>query len=141
MKKINEFVEPKVNKYYDQFDYNCATASLLTLSDFFNLKLQQQVIDSALGMHGAGRYGAQCGLVEGSLLFLGIIGKEKNKSKDEIIESCNKFAREFEHKFSSLECRALRPEGFHPSQPRHLCRDLTCKTISFAINFIKDLNL
>ena len=141
MKKINEFIETKVNKYYDKFDYNCATASLLTLSDFFDLELHQQVIDSALGMHGAGRYGAQCGLVEGSLLFLGIIGRDKNKSKEEIISSCNKYAEEFENKFSSLACKELRPEGFTPSQPKHLCRDLTCETIYFTISFIKNLNL
>ena len=33
------------------------------------------MLDAALGMHGAGKYGAQCGLAEGTLIFLGTFGR------------------------------------------------------------------
>ncbi len=140
MQKNDKFIKDKVNECYKKFDYNCATTTLLTLSEYFNFSLHQQTIDSALGMHGAGKYGAQCGLVEGTLMFLGMQGREKKLSEDMIIKACNKFAREFENYFSSLQCKVLRPEGFHPEQPPHLCESITCSAINFSINYIKGLN-
>lgn len=61
---IRPFVQKQVKHLYWHDDVNCAAADLLTLSKQFNVKLSDQVIDSALGMHGAGKYGAQCGLVD-----------------------------------------------------------------------------
>lgn len=42
-------------------------------------------MDAALGMHGAGGYRAQCGLVEGALMFIGIWGKMHGKEEAEIV--------------------------------------------------------
>ena len=41
------------------------------LSHLFSFPLEEQTLDAAIGMHGAGGLGAQCGLVEGSLMFIG----------------------------------------------------------------------
>jgi len=35
------------------------------------------VLNFAIGLFGAGGYQAQCGLVEGTLMFIGILGKTK----------------------------------------------------------------
>ncbi len=87
-------------------------------------------------MHGAGLFGAQCGLVEGSLMFIGIIGRQKGKSVDDVEPLCFEFAEKFTKKFGSLLCRELRPEGFNDDNPPHLCEPRTIDAISFAADFI-----
>lgn len=133
-----EVIKTKVNKYYWQDDINCATVNLRILSEMFSIMISAQVIDAALGMHGAGKYGAQCGLVEGTLMFLGIIGRSEGVSDDIIVDSCNEFANQFEHRFQSLLCKELRPEGFRQDNPPHLCEGLTCEAVAFNVNFLTD---
>lgn len=132
------FIQTKVNKYYWQDDINCATTNLKILSEIFSIELTEQVIDAALGMHGAGTYGAQCGLVEGTLMFLGIIGRCNGISDDKIVDSCNEFAKQFENRFQTLLCKVLRPEGFHQDNPPHLCEELTCEAVMINVDFIAD---
>jgi C_GCAxxG_C_C family probable redox protein len=137
----DEFIKTNVKEYYWQEDVNCATTTLKVLSKYYEIKLDEQIIDSAIGMHGAGEYGAQCGLVEGVLMFLGIYCRKKGVPKDEIILYCNEFAKQFEKNNSSLQCSVLRPEGFHPDNPAHLCESLTCNTIKFSIEYISKLKV
>jgi len=134
-----EYVRQRVKKYYREEDVNCATTMLKILSEKFGIELSGQVIDSARGMHGAGRYGAQCGLVEGALMFLGILGGVRKIPDAGIIEACQMFAKQFERQFSSLSCRVLRPEGFHPGNPPHLCEALTCEAVCFSIEFVQNI--
>ena len=135
---LQEVIRQRVKTYYWEDDLNCATTTLKILSEQFGVELAPQVIDSALGMHGAGKYGAQCGLVEGTLMFLGIIGRTEKIPDASIVEACQTFARQFEQQFSSLLCRALRPEGFHPGNPPHLCEKLTCEAIGFNVEFVQN---
>ncbi|WP_319475482.1 C-GCAxxG-C-C family (seleno)protein [Marispirochaeta aestuarii] len=116
-------VRNTVHKYYWIDDINCATITLKTLSIAFSIEISSQVVDSAIGLHGAGKYGAQCGLVEGCLLFIGIYGKVLNLDNKDIVEICSFFAEGFEHKFSSLPCSQLRPGGFNDTDPEHLGED------------------
>jgi hypothetical protein len=132
------FVQKRVESYYWNNDLNCATTNLLILSETFCVKLSDQVVDSALGMHGAGEYGAQCGLVEGTLMFLGIIGRLIGIPDKDIINSCKEFAGKFENQYSSLLCNILRPEGFSEKNPPHLCERLTCKAICFNVEFMNN---
>ncbi len=133
---MQSFVEKRIKSYYWDDDLSCTTANLKILSEKFNIKLSDQVFDSAIGMHGAGEYGAQCGLVEGTLMFLGIIGRLMSTPDEEIVNSCNEFARKFENRFSSLLCNILRPEGFRSNNPPHICEELTCEAICFNIEFV-----
>lgn len=136
--ETREFVEKRVKEYYWGDDINCATTSIKILAERFGIELSDQLIDSAIGMHGAGKYGAQCGLVEGALMFLGVVGRSLNIRDDDIIISCNEFAGRFENKFKTLLCSTLRPEGFHSDNPSHLCEELTCDAICFDIEFVED---
>jgi hypothetical protein len=136
--EIKDFVQAEVSKYYWRDDLNCATTNLKILSEIFSIELSGQVIDAALGMHGAGKYGAQCGLVEGTLMFLGIIGRGKRISDDKIVDSCHEFAKQFENRFQTLLCKVLRPEGFHQDNPPHLCEELTCGAVMFNVGFVAD---
>lgn len=129
---IEKLIEERVHEYYWQDDINCATATIKILSELANIKINQQVINGAIGLHGAGGFGAQCGLVEGSLLFIGILGRHKKVQDDEIIKACNRFADAFQKHFGCLLCSSLRPEG----TSEHLCEKLTQDAIKFSAEFI-----
>ncbi len=136
----NDEIKIIVHECYWEYDYNCATTVMKTLAKKYSVELEDQVIFTLIGMHGAGKYGAQCGLVEGSLMFIGIIGKEKNLNNNTIVELCYKYAEQFEEEFGSLQCNILRPEGFKKNNPPHLCEKITSIAIKFIIDFI-DYNI
>jgi len=132
-----EFIKTRVARYYWEEDINCATTVMRILSEVFNIELSDQVISAATGMHGAGEYGAQCGLVEGGLMFLGIFTTHNGYSRDATVECCFEFAQAFESNFSSLQCSVLRPEGFKRTNPPHICEPLTCRAVEFTLSFVK----
>lgn len=138
MTEQNSFIKKKVKDYYWEDDINCATTIIKTLAEIFNIKIDSQVINAATAMHGAGEYGAQCGLVEGTLMFIGIYGEKQKLGKTNIIKLCNKFAKEFEIRYTSLLCKELRPEGFKEDNPPHLCEDFTVEAIRFTKAFINE---
>jgi len=113
--------------------------TLRILSEFFDFPLEGQVLDAALGMHGAGGYRAQCGLVEGALMAVGIIGRRHGLADDQVVRLCYAFAEQFEAEFGSLLCLELRPEGFRPDNPPHLCEELTRRAIQFDVAFLGDV--
>jgi len=134
--EIEKLIAERVHTYYWEYDLNCAVTTLKTLGEIYSIDIHPQVIESAAGMHGAGGYGAQCGLVEGGLMFIGLAGAGYGRSTESRAGVCNKFATGFEERFGSLECRVLRPEGFRENQPPHLCEELSRKTILYASRFI-----
>jgi cyclic pyranopterin phosphate synthase len=133
---IAQFVHDRVHHAYWDHDWNCAVTTLRILAEVFDVTLEPQVLDAALGMHGAGGYRGQCGLVEGALMLIGALGKVHGLEDDAVVELCYNFAQAFESRFGSLLCRELRPEGFSPDNPPHLCEDLTRKAILFDIGFM-----
>jgi len=132
----NHEIRSRVHRYYWEENINCAMATLKNLAESFGVSLHPQLIDAALGMHGAGKYRAQCGLVEGTLLFIGIFGRLNQLPDEEIVTLCRSFAEAFENHFSSLQCRILRPQGFAPDNSHHICEGLTCRANDFSIQFI-----
>ena len=133
---MKELINTRVHRYYWNEDLNCAATMLKTLAELFHVDIQPQVMEAAIGMHGAGKYGAQCGLVEGSLMFIGIYGSNQEIGNEKIIALCHEFAGRFEQKFSSLRCKELRPQGFRPNDPPHLCEGKTKIAIGFSADFI-----
>ena len=134
--QYREYINERVHVLYWNDDLNCATTTLITLSEIFHINLNSQILDAAIGLPGAGRYGAQCGLVAGTLMFIGIQGKENGLEHEAIVSKCNNFAKEFEKEFGSLNCRDLRPEGFKPDNPPHLCEEITKKAIMFTLKYL-----
>jgi C_GCAxxG_C_C family probable redox protein len=137
MDQKETLIDERVHEYYWVNDYNCATTMLKILAEIYGIELSSQILNSAVGMHGAGKYGAQCGLVEGSLMFIGIYGRQKEKTDQEIVGLCYTFADKFKKEFESLNCRELRPEGFRPENPPHICEDLTKRAVRFTIEYIR----
>ncbi|MFH2035663.1 MAG: C-GCAxxG-C-C family protein [Candidatus Zixiibacteriota bacterium] len=139
MDNIESFVNPRVEDYYHNFDHNCAMTTLYILAEYFNIKIEPQVIDSANGLGGLGEYGGQCGLVSGAIMFIGIRGRERGWDKEKILEKSREYAAQFHNKFNSLECKVLRPEGFKPENPPNICEPITCRAIKFDIEFITNI--
>ena len=129
-------IKDRVHELYWNDDINCARTVIICLSELFEIAIEQQTIWSAVGLHGAGGYRAQCGLVEGTLMFMGIYLHAMEKTEDEIVSACYDFASTFEKTFGSLRCLELRPTGFSESDPPHMCEKLTCKGIEFAYQYI-----
>jgi C_GCAxxG_C_C family probable redox protein len=135
-----ELVDERVHHYYWNDDLNCTITSLLTLSEIFHINLREQVVDAGIGMPGAGRYGAQCGLVGSSLMFIGILGRERGLQPRDIVNTCHEFTKGFEQEFGNLNCRDLRPQGFKPDNPPHLCEEITKKAIMFTVNYLNSID-
>lgn len=133
---MKEYMKNRVHELYWNDDINCARAAIICLSELFEITIEQQTIWSAVGLHGAGGYRAQCGLVEGTLMFIGIYLHMIGKSEDEIVSACYNFASAFDREFGSLRCFELRPTGFSESDPPHMCENLTCNGIEFAYQYI-----
>jgi hypothetical protein len=137
--ELESFIAKRVHGYYWADGINCAASLLKVLAELNQLELTGQVLQAASGLHGAGGYGAQCGLVEGGLVFLGIQGSGQGFGKADVAQACKAYAQAFEQRFGSLLCRQLRPEGFGPHNPPHLCERLTCEAAAFAAGFVEHL--
>ncbi len=129
-------IEELVHKHYWINNDNCAITTMSILSEYFKLSINQQVYDALIGMNGAGTFGVQCGLVEGTLTFIGIFGKHIDLSNNRIESLCKEFALEYKKAKGSVLCKDLRPLGFSKDNPPHLCEKLTIDTITLSIDFI-----
>ncbi|MGL5435678.1 MAG: RQC-minor-1 family DNA-binding protein [Lachnospiraceae bacterium] len=133
---IMKYITNRIHDLYWKDDINCARTMLICLSELFKIPLGQQTIHAAVGLHGAGGYRAQCGLVEGALLFIGIYYNSLGKTEKETVLACYNYASAFEEKFGSLKCFDLRPTGFTENDPPHMCEEFTCVAVEFAYQHI-----
>ena len=134
------YIKDKVHYFYHEAGINCAVGTLMLLSDIFGVELNEQVYDSAMAMHGAGKYGAQCGILEGGIMFVSIYSKQQGLSKKEITPMVYSWAALFEKKMGSLVCKGLRPYPFTAEDaPKHLCEPVTVKGITLAVQLIVGL--
>lgn len=136
---MKEYIKKRVHELYWEEDINCARTTLICLSELFEITIEPQAICSAVGLHGAGGYRAQCGLVEGTLMFIGIYMHEMGKTEADIVSACYHFASAFDKTFGSLRCLKLRPAGFSENDPPHMCENLTCRAIELAFHFMTQL--
>lgn len=132
-------IKERVHELYWEQDINCARTTLTCLCELFHVNLEKQTLNSAIGLHGAGGFRAQCGLVEGTLMFMGIYFSSKGKSDTEIASICFQFADEFTQKYGSLLCYDLRPNGFTKDDKPHACENLTSEAIIFSSEFMKKI--
>ncbi len=133
---IKKQISDAAHESYYAYDINCANTTLNILSELFHQPIHKQVTAAAAGMHGAGGFRAQCGLVEGALMFIGIFFAEKNMPEEDIISLCYDFGESFTEKFGSLRCYDLRPGGFRDDDPPHLCEDFSVRAIYFSYEFV-----
>ena len=130
----------RVHDLYWKRNWNCARTMLVCLGETFDTPIAEQTLHAAVGMHGAGKFRAQCGLVEGALMFLGVYYGGRGADQYEVERICNAYAQAFTEKYKSLDCRDLRPGGFKDDDPPHLCAGLTLDAILFTRLFILEKN-
>ena len=133
-------IKERVHELYWKQDINCARTMLICLCELFDIDIEKQTLNSAIGLHGAGGFRAQCGLVEGALMFIGIYFSDKGKTEADIASICYQYADEFTKRFGSLKCCDLRPDGFSENDPPHACEEITGAAIEFTKEFIKKYN-
>ena len=102
-------------------DINCARTAIICLSELFETMIEPQVIWSAVGLHSADGYRAQCGLVERTLMLIRIYLHALEKTEIEMVSVCYDFASAFDSTFGSLRCFELHPTGFTENTPPHMC--------------------
>jgi len=137
--KMKEYIKKRVHELYWNEDINCARTTIICLSELFELAIEPQTLWSAVGLHGAGGYRAQCGLVEGALMFTGIYFHTQGKTEEDAVSACCHFASAFEQTFGYLRCFDLRPTGFSENDPPHMCENLTCRAIAFTYEYLSKL--
>lgn len=130
------YIKNRVHELYWENDMNCARTMLVCLSELFKTPLEKQLMYAAVGLHGAGGYRAQCGLVEGALLFIGIYYNSLGKTEQETVSACFDYAAAFEKNFGSLKCFDLRPTGFSQNDPPHMCENITSDAVEFTYRHI-----
>lgn len=132
-------IKEAFHNFYHEAGINCAIGTLMLLSEFYDLELDSQVVNAATGLHGAGKYGAQCGLLEGGLMFIGIYGKHHDLKKTEIVNLCYDWAKTFEDGMGSLVCKGLRPYPFTSEDAtKHLCEPISVKALNIAVRFMDE---
>ncbi len=134
---LEDTIKKMIHHSYWDLDTNCAGSMLQCLSALYDVKIEEQTMHSTIGLHGAGGFRAQCGLVEGSLLFIGIFFSTLGRNETEISALCYQFAEQFTDQFSSLLCFDLRPNGFTKEDPPHACEELTTQAVLFTYSFIQ----
>jgi len=133
---MNVDIRERVHELYWRYNVNCARTMLICLSELFDVDIERQTMNSAIGLNGAGRFRAQCGLAEGALMFIGIYFTERGKTEEDIVSICYQYAESFTRKFGSLKCSDLRPNGFSENDPPHLCEKLTGDAVEFVFELI-----
>lgn len=134
---MQDWITQRVHTCYWISDLSCIVTMLMLLGERFGKPISTEVINAANGLH-AGRLQSQCGLVEGALMFIGMYGAQQGLEIEEIHAICFAFASQYEEQFNSTVCSELRPQGFFKGQPPHLCEALTCRSIEFAVQYIKE---
>ena len=77
--KEKEWIRREVHHLYHDCDVNCASTMLHCLSVLFSMPVSDDVFASALGMHGAGYYRAQCGRQNFGKFFIVFDNKQSHK--------------------------------------------------------------
>lgn len=132
----NEIAEI-VRHSYHKLNLNCAKVTLIALGGIFDCRIEPPLLLAATAMNGAGRTRGQCGLLEGSLMFMGLYFGGHGLNDRDVVNIAGRFVEGFKKSFGSTGCHELRPGGFKKSDPLHLCEGLTVRTIAFSRDFIR----
>ena len=74
-------------------------------------------------------------------MFLPIYYEFLGRSEEEAVNACYHYAEAFTERFHSLRCYDLRPGGFQPTAPPHMCENLTCEAVKFAYEYVSIFNI
>jgi len=104
-------IRQRVQEYFVEGDHNCAMTALKVLSEIFEVPLEPQVIDAASSLPGAGGTGELCGLVSGTLMFIGVWGRRKGFHREAFEPVAKGFTEGVHERLGSVRCEALESDG------------------------------
>lgn len=136
---LEELVTKRVENMYHDLDLSCVHTTLRILSEVFDTGLSQQIYDASAGMLGGGGcYGGQCGLVQGGIMFIGVLSAGQGHDKKTLEKNCFDYSAQADKELGSLLCREIRPEGFADDNPPNLCEPRTVQSIVSTARFVAD---
>lgn len=124
MMDTDALVRQRVAEYFTTGDYNCAMTVLKVLGEVFDVHLEAQVIAAGRCMPGAGGVEGLCGLVSGTLMFIGVWGAHHGVSRQTLRPISTSFSQGVQQRFGSILCRDLRLNG---------CSKLAVDVLNFTI--------
>lgn len=136
---LEELVAKRIDVYYGEPKLSCVHAMLKILAEVFQVDVSREIYDASAGMAGGGgRFGGQCGLIQGGILFIGIVSARLAVDQDTLKQHCFDYSALAEKELGSLLCREIRPEGFAEGNPPDLCKPRTIQSIVSTSKFIAD---
>ncbi len=136
--------EIDIEKYTESLlkeDYNCGEAVVRAVFEQFDIRVPDFYLRPLSSMNGAGRAGAQCGILEGGLFVISTLyGRSNSKKSREPLETLvSNFAREFKGRYGSFLCKEIRKEGFFGNQNRNICNNRIKNGVLFIIDYIESV--
>lgn len=129
---IKEKIKSLIQKYAGKQEMGCSATVLSVLSDLFNIKVEKQVMACLIGMEGGSNFKNDCGLLDGSLMFIGIMLSQQGLPEPLTKGICRQFTGSFEIEFGeSSVINSCSNEG--------TCLSLTPENIFFVYKFIKNI--
>ena len=107
---IEALVQQRVATLFSTGENNCAMTVLRVYSEVFETPIDDQVIDAAWCMPGAGGVKHLCGLVGGAVMFVGVWGAQQGLHRKALSPITRTLNGAIQAKFGSLDCRDLRRE-------------------------------
>lgn len=136
---LEDLVRKRIEHYYHDLDLSCVHSTLKVLSEVFEVELSQETYDTSAGMAGGGGlYGGQCGLIQGGVMFIGILGVRHRLDKETLEKHCYDYMEQSRKTLGSLLCKKIRPEGFKDDNPPNLCEPRTVESIIATTRFIAE---
>ncbi len=99
----------RVARYFVSGKYNCAMTVLEVSAEHFGISLSPQALGVAQFLPGAGGTGGLCGLISGTLMFLGVWAYEHDLHRSALTAEARALIVAIEGHFGSTLCTDLRP--------------------------------
>jgi hypothetical protein len=100
----------RVERYFVSGQYNCTMTALAVLFEAYEMAPDPRLLGAGQCMPGVGGSGGLCGLVSGTLIFLGVWGYERGLHRSALAPGCAFVVESVRRRFGSTSCAALQTE-------------------------------
>lgn len=139
-------IEDAVSRFAE--GYNCSQAALSAYAERFCLDGETALMIASGFGGGMGRMAGTCGAVTGAFMVLGLkfgTVSPKPEAKERIYERIREFARQFQARNGSIECRALldcdisTPEGLTRARDEKMFTKVCPKFVRDAAEVLEEM--
>ncbi len=105
-----EGLRERVERYFVSGRYNCTMTVLAVLFEVYEMPPDPRLLGAGQCLPGVGGSGGLCGLVSGTLIFLGVWGYERGLHRSLLSPGCALVVESVRARFGSTSCALLRTE-------------------------------